>query len=274
MWAASISVTTRRTIRLCSRNSKSFKWMATSKRWRPEIVGNLQTTGSMQWPKNLSNGYEGLLNVASLLAPWRTRSQTATWWRRASGLGFCRRHSPDARTLTTREPLLEPGYWNASSLLRKSRARRKNDLEGIVAKWKLGTYQAGHGTSWVKIKNPSQINGRHELFAGRAEVRRSGNRYTVPRLLLAWVVLVAADRHPQHAIGREINAPMNRTPISNVLQQCPFCDAHGLVTLITRTTPTGATFDWRCTNCFHEWSAVQPINPSTQQGPIHRHQSN
>ena len=67
---------------------------------------------------------------------------------------------------------------------------------------------------------------------------------------------------------------MNRTPISNVLQQCPFCDAHGLVTLVARTIPTGATFDWRCTNCFHQWSAVQSITPSTQQEPIGRRQSN
>ena len=67
------------------------------------------------------------------------------------------------------------------------RAACKNDLEGIVAKWKHGTYQAGHGTSWIKIKNPSysQMNGRHELFGGRVDGRRAGDRHAAPRLLLA-----------------------------------------------------------------------------------------
>ena len=46
----------------------------------------------------------------------------------------------------------------------------ERDLEGIVAKWKHGTYQSdGHGTSWMKIKNPcyTQAEGRHELFDAR-----------------------------------------------------------------------------------------------------------
>src|SRR5688572_29359601 len=41
------------------------------------------------------------------------------------------------------------------------------DLEGIVGKWKRGSYSSdGRSTSWMKIKNPaySQIEGRHELF--------------------------------------------------------------------------------------------------------------
>jgi ATP-dependent DNA ligase len=40
------------------------------------------------------------------------------------------------------------------------------DLEGLVAKWKFGTYTAGDITSWLKIKNPhySQAEGRHEQF--------------------------------------------------------------------------------------------------------------
>lgn len=41
------------------------------------------------------------------------------------------------------------------------------DLEGIVAKWKHGTYvEDEHATSWVKIKNPAytQSQGRHEQF--------------------------------------------------------------------------------------------------------------
>jgi ATP-dependent DNA ligase len=46
------------------------------------------------------------------------------------------------------------------------------DLEGIVGKWKDGSYsQDARGTSWVKIKNPtySQIEGRHELFERRGD---------------------------------------------------------------------------------------------------------
>jgi len=55
---------------------------------------------------------------------------------------------------------------------------RERDLEGIVAKWTLGTYQTeGRRTSWLKIKNPeyTQIRDRHELFQTRshhAEGRR------------------------------------------------------------------------------------------------------
>jgi bifunctional non-homologous end joining protein LigD len=44
------------------------------------------------------------------------------------------------------------------------------DLEGIVAKWKFGTYRVdGAQTSWLKIKNPtdSQAENRHELFEKR-----------------------------------------------------------------------------------------------------------
>jgi bifunctional non-homologous end joining protein LigD len=49
----------------------------------------------------------------------------------------------------------------------------ERDLEGIVAKWADGNYQAeGRGTSWLKIKNPdySQMVGRRELFEGRPAV--------------------------------------------------------------------------------------------------------
>jgi ATP-dependent DNA ligase len=54
----------------------------------------------------------------------------------------------------------------------------EHDLEGIVGKWKFGTYRAdGAQTSWVKIKNPnySQADGRAELFEKRnGGMRRSG----------------------------------------------------------------------------------------------------
>jgi bifunctional non-homologous end joining protein LigD len=51
----------------------------------------------------------------------------------------------------------------------------EQDLEGIVGKWKFGTYRSdGRKTSWVKIKNLtySQAEGRAELF----EKRRNGER--------------------------------------------------------------------------------------------------
>jgi bifunctional non-homologous end joining protein LigD len=46
----------------------------------------------------------------------------------------------------------------------------EHDLEGIVAKWKHGTYTNGPRTSWMKIRNPhySQWEGRRELFDGRS----------------------------------------------------------------------------------------------------------
>jgi bifunctional non-homologous end joining protein LigD len=42
----------------------------------------------------------------------------------------------------------------------------ERDLEGIVAKWKLGKYVSGPETSWIKIKNRAytQIQGRREQF--------------------------------------------------------------------------------------------------------------
>ncbi len=49
----------------------------------------------------------------------------------------------------------------------------REDLEGIVAKWKNGLYDAERVSSWVKIKNPgySQILGRQELFDRRGNSR-------------------------------------------------------------------------------------------------------
>jgi len=64
----------------------------------------------------------------------------------------------------------------------------ERDLEGIVAKWTLGTYQTdGRRTSWMKIKNPeyTQIRDRHELFAYRLEGTRSKRSHGRPELLLA-----------------------------------------------------------------------------------------
>lgn len=52
-------------------------------------------------------------------------------------------------------------------------AVRRQDLEGIVAKWKRGRYHSdGQTTSWLKIRNPdySQIDGRHDVFAARRSV--------------------------------------------------------------------------------------------------------
>jgi len=42
----------------------------------------------------------------------------------------------------------------------------REDLEGIVAKWVHGLYDAQGVSSWIKIKNPAytQIAGREELF--------------------------------------------------------------------------------------------------------------
>jgi hypothetical protein len=59
-----------------------------------------------------------------------------------------------------------------------------HDLEGIVAKWKDGTYHAdGVTTSWLKIKNPaySQMESRHELFE-RRQPSRTRARGSTPTL--------------------------------------------------------------------------------------------
>ena len=68
------------------------------------------------------------------------------------------------------------------------RAACKMDIEGVVCKWRHGTYQIGGSTtSWLKVKNAkySQAEGRSELFAARAEGQRTRGRYLAPRLLLA-----------------------------------------------------------------------------------------
>jgi len=51
----------------------------------------------------------------------------------------------------------------------------RQDLEGIVAKWKHGAYVSGDVTSWVKIKNPdySQAVGRWEKFQRKGTARES-----------------------------------------------------------------------------------------------------
>jgi ATP-dependent DNA ligase len=58
------------------------------------------------------------------------------------------------------------------------RAVCDHDLEGVVAKWRYGTYQTAGRTSWLKIKNATytQAQGRDELFEKRrqAEGRKNG----------------------------------------------------------------------------------------------------
>jgi bifunctional non-homologous end joining protein LigD len=64
----------------------------------------------------------------------------------------------------------------AANRIRFFRRVCAEELEGIVAKWKFGTYRTDGGqTSWIKVKNPnySQAEGRHELF----EKRNSSTRW-------------------------------------------------------------------------------------------------
>jgi bifunctional non-homologous end joining protein LigD len=61
----------------------------------------------------------------------------------------------------------------------------KADAEGVVAKWRLGTYQTdGVTTSWLKVKNPTytQEVGRRELFEDRWEGHRPRERRPEYRL--------------------------------------------------------------------------------------------
>lgn len=56
------------------------------------------------------------------------------------------------------------------------------DLEGIVAKWKHGSYLPNSSaTTWIKIKNPaySQMDGRHEKFE-----RQQRKAHPTPRVRL------------------------------------------------------------------------------------------
>jgi bifunctional non-homologous end joining protein LigD len=65
------------------------------------------------------------------------------------------------------------------------RAVCDHDVEGIVAKWRYGTYQTAGRTSWLKIKNPdySQAEGRHELFEKRRQAE-GRKRWARPELAL------------------------------------------------------------------------------------------
>ena len=64
-----------------------------------------------------------------------------------------------------------------------------HDLEGLVAKWKHGTYQSGPKTSWSKIRNPrySEWEGRRELFDARSS---NATRRRLP----AWPQLALCER--------------------------------------------------------------------------------
>jgi bifunctional non-homologous end joining protein LigD len=65
----------------------------------------------------------------------------------------------------------------------------QNDLEGVVAKWKFGSYLPNsNATTWIKIKNPaySQAEGRAEHFERRPKQRKSSSpkiRLLEPELL-------------------------------------------------------------------------------------------
>jgi ATP-dependent DNA ligase len=63
----------------------------------------------------------------------------------------------------------------------------EHDLEGVVAKWRGGTYQTTHRTSWLKIRNPNytQWDGRRELFEGGRDNRQRRERWVRPQVVLA-----------------------------------------------------------------------------------------
>ena len=51
--------------------------------------------------------------------------------------------------------------------------------------------------------------------------------------------------------------------------ECPDCKANGWVTPISRTFPE-TTCDWRCTNCHHEWSAIDSTSDLADDFPRYR----
>jgi len=65
----------------------------------------------------------------------------------------------------------------------------QHDLEGVVAKWKFGSYLPNsNATTWIKIKNPaySQMDGRAERFERQQKRQRSSSgkvRLLEPELL-------------------------------------------------------------------------------------------
>ena len=59
----------------------------------------------------------------------------------------------------------------------------RHDLEGIVAKWKDGTYQSGPKTSWLKIRNPGVLAVRSgESCSRRAATMGLAARLERPRV--------------------------------------------------------------------------------------------
>jgi bifunctional non-homologous end joining protein LigD len=62
----------------------------------------------------------------------------------------------------------------------------KQDLDGVVAKSKDGTYTSGPRTSWLKVRNPncSQWENRRELFEARRDNAQCGRRSPRPQLTL------------------------------------------------------------------------------------------
>lgn len=67
------------------------------------------------------------------------------------------------------------------------RVARAHDLEGVVAKWKGGSYTSGPRTSWLKIRNPhySQWESRRDMFEARRD--NATRRLRPPRPALAIV---------------------------------------------------------------------------------------
>jgi hypothetical protein len=61
-----------------------------------------------------------------------------------------------------------------------------HDLEGIVEKWKGGSYTSDPRTSWLKIRNPaySRWENRRELLEARRDNAQHRTRPIKPQLAL------------------------------------------------------------------------------------------
>ena len=62
----------------------------------------------------------------------------------------------------------------------------RHDLEGVVGKWKDGTYQSGPRTSRLKIRNPkySQWEKRRERLGARRDNAIGAHQHVQPELAL------------------------------------------------------------------------------------------
>jgi bifunctional non-homologous end joining protein LigD len=103
------------------------------------------------------------------------------------GLPLLKRKATLSRLLARRQSLLLYADCVASTGVQLFSTVCEMDLEGIVAKWKHGTYRSdGTKTSWIKIKNLaySQAKNRHERFTELRRAKRAASAFRARKAIL------------------------------------------------------------------------------------------